>query len=102
MQALQAELEARSAALAAAHADTSKAADASAEVERLQAQLERVTAERDDLAADLDRQQQVVAAHTFAHEPRTAFEALPSVPRSRTDCVAAPMPASLRLTLSSA
>ena len=60
-QALQAELEERSAALAAAQADALAAGKAAEEVERLQAQLERLGAERDDLAAALDSTQQVCA-----------------------------------------
>lgn len=58
-QALQAELEARPATLAAARADTLAAGEAAAEAERLQAQLERLGAERDDLAAALEGVQQV-------------------------------------------
>ena len=59
-QALQAELEARSAALAAAQANSVAAGEAAAEAERLKAQLERLGAERDDLAAALDGMQQVL------------------------------------------
>ena len=58
-QALQAELEARSAALAAAQADALAAGEAAAEAHHLQVQLERLGAERDDLAAALEGMQQV-------------------------------------------
>ncbi len=58
-QALQAELEARSAALAAAQADALAAGEATAKAERLEAQLERLRAERDDVAAALESMQQV-------------------------------------------
>ena len=67
---MQAELEARSAALAAAQVDGAAAAEASAEHSAmLAARLEQLGAERDELAAALGRMQQVRIRHPMTFNP---------------------------------